>query len=100
MIKGVDLVLSKPGYSIVSEIIGNQTPVAFVARNDFCEDPLLRQGLLQYAVCEEMSMQDFNEGNWQSTFESLLAKPGQWPAIECNGAQVAAEEILAFRQNG
>jgi hypothetical protein len=97
LIKGVDLVLSKPGYSIVSEIIGNQTPVAFVARNDFCEDPLLRQGLLEYAVCEEMSMQDFNQGNWQATFETLLTKPRQWRPMDCNGAQVAAEMILSFR---
>jgi hypothetical protein len=98
MIKGVDLVLSKPGYSIVSEIIGNQTPVAFVARNDFCEDPLLRQGLLQYAVCEEMSMQDFNEGQWHSTFKTVLAKPQQWAAMDCNGAEVAAERILSFKR--
>lgn len=99
MLKGVDLVLSKPGYSIVSEIIGNQTPVAFVARNDFCEDPILRQGLLEYAVSEEISMEDFNQGNWQATFAALLARPKHWRAMDCNGGYVAAKKILSFREN-
>ncbi|MBN1561428.1 hypothetical protein JW998_14330, partial [candidate division KSB1 bacterium] len=36
-----DAVLSKPGYSIVSEVLINRTPIVYIPRSDFVEDAYL-----------------------------------------------------------
>ncbi|NLP12673.1 hypothetical protein GX408_19900 [bacterium] len=96
MVRGCDVILSKPGYSMVAEVIANQTPLVYVTRNDFCEDPILRQALNRYAVCEEMSMEDFNAGHWQEALQKIAAKPALWPFIANHGAETAAERILEY----
>ncbi len=89
-------VISKPGYSIVSECIVNRTPILYVPRSDFAEDPILRKGLRDYAVCEEMRVQDFFDGNWQAPLTSLFGKPALWKDIRADGAKVIAGKLLAL----
>ncbi len=96
MVRGCDAILSKPGYSMVAEVIANQTRLVYVTRNDFCEDPILRQALNQYAVCEEMPMEDFNAGRWQETLQKVMSRPALWPFIANHGAETAAERILEY----
>jgi hypothetical protein len=98
MLKGCDVILSKPGYSMVSEIIANQVPLVYVSRNDFREDPILRQALNHYSVCREMSMEDFSAARWQHHLNTVLTKPALWPTLAVNGAEVAAAQILGFEK--
>jgi len=90
-----DAVISKPGYSIVSECIVNRTPILFVPRADFIEDPILRQGLRDWAVCEEMPVKAFYDGDWQKSLTSLFSKPTVWKGIRADGATVIARKLLA-----
>ncbi len=96
LLNACDLVISKPGYSMVSEIIANQTPLLYVSRNDFCEDPILRQALHRYAVCREIAMQDFRDGRWQHYVDEMFTLAQQWPEIAVNGAEAAARHLLTF----
>ena len=90
-----DAVLSKPGYSMVSEVIANRTPLLYVPRRDFAEDPVLIQGLRDYAVCEELPQEQFRAGDWSEALGRLLAKPAVWPIIRTDGAEVIAGKLLA-----
>ena len=94
LVKACDVILSKPGYSMVAEVIANQTRLVYVVRNDFCEDPILRQALQDYSVCQEISMEAFNAGSWQPSLKTVLAKPAYWPPIPIHGAEVAANQII------
>ena len=89
-----DAVLSKPGYSMVSEVIVNRTPIVFVPRSDFAEDPYLIEGLQKYAVCEELPQIAYFKGEWQGAFDRLFARPNIWPGMAANGADVVARKIL------
>ncbi len=89
-----DAVISKPGYSIVSECVVNRTPILFVPRDDFIEDPILRQGLREHAVCEEMSVQAFYDGSWQEPLRDLFSKPPTWKHIRADGATQIAQRLL------
>jgi hypothetical protein len=93
ILNACDAVLSKPGYSMVSEVIANQTPLLYVPRRDFAEDPVLIQGMQDYAVCEELSQQNFMEGLWRQAFQQLFEKPAVWPLIRFDGAEVIAKKL-------
>ena len=97
VLNACDAVLSKPGYSIVSEVIVNQTPIVYVPRNDFLEDAELIRGLQEYAVCEELSQKDFFAGNWQGAFDRLFAKSMKWKNIRTDGARVIAQRICSIK---
>lgn len=94
ILNACDAVLSKPGYSMVSEVIANQTPIIYVPRKDFIEDPVLINGLNEYAVCEELPQQDFYAGRWTDAFDRLFAKPLEWKEMRVDGAEVIADRIL------
>lgn len=94
VLNACDAVLSKPGYSIVSEILANQTPMVYVPRNDFLEDPILIDGLKEFAICEELSQQDYYAGNWQPSFYRLFASANSWKKIRLDGADVIAKKII------
>ncbi len=96
ILNACDAVITKPGYSIVSEVITNQTPVVYVPRSDFAEDPVLVQALEDYAVCERLSQPEFAAGQWEEAFNRLLQKPQNWPPIRTDGASVIAEKIHSF----
>ena len=93
VLNACDAVLSKPGYSIVSEVIVNRTPMVYVPRQDFAEDPVLIDALKRYAVCEVLSLRDFYAGHWQSAFERLFSKSPQWNPIDIGGADLIARLI-------
>jgi hypothetical protein len=93
VLNACDAVISKPGYSMVSEVIANQTPLLYVPRRDFAEDPVLIQGLQDYGVCEELSQQKYKEGSWQQAFQQLFEKPAVWPLIRFDGAEVIAKKL-------
>jgi len=96
IVAACDAVLSKPGYSMIAECIINRTPMLYVPRQDFAEDIVLRKGLQQFAVCQEMPMAEYEKGQWLEFLERLFQKPNHWPAIDTDGARMVAQEILAM----
>jgi UDP-N-acetylglucosamine:LPS N-acetylglucosamine transferase len=89
-----DAVLSKPGYSLVAEVIANQTPLIYVPRKDFVEDPILIEALKHHSVCRQLSQEDYWAGRWQAAFNDLFAQPKFWSNIRCDGADIVAEKVL------
>ena len=94
LVNGCDLVISKPGYGIVSEIIANQTPMLFTSRDDFVEYAVLVTGLEEHAVSQLMPREDYFAGNWHRYLNRLLNATENWNHIPLNGAACAADEIL------
>jgi hypothetical protein len=95
IVKASDAVISKPGYSMVAEILINQTQILYVPREDFVEDFALREGLEELAVSQEISLQEFNSGLWESQLDLLFNSNKKWAPIETDGAEVLAGKILA-----
>ena len=96
VLNACDAVLSKPGYSIASEVIVNRTPIVYVPRNDFAEDPMLIEGLQRFAVCEPLSQKEYFAGNWSRAFERLFNTSKKWPEIAGNGAEFIAKKTLGI----
>jgi len=98
LVNACDVVISKPGYSLNSEIIANKTPLLYTRRPDFVECDVLIQGLQRFAVAQELDREAFLAGRWEPSLLALVAsaKLQSWPELKMTGAVAAAAEILQW----
>ena len=98
LVAAADLVVTKPGYGIVSECIANRTALLYTPRGEFREYPVLVQKMGAYLPVKGIKIEEFTAGHWWETAESLLGRPFP-PAVDCSGAEAAADFLLG-RLNG
>ena len=90
LIKAVDVVVTKPGYGIISECIANHTALLYTSRGDFREYGVLVKEMPKYLRCAFIAHDDLFSGNWAPHLDRLLAQPGR-PRAQTDGAPRAAE---------
>jgi len=90
LVRAVDVVVTKPGYGIISECIANDTALLYTSRGEFREYPVLVEAMPRYLRCAYIDQEELLSGNWQPHLDRLLAQatPSVKPAT--NGAEVAA----------
>lgn len=96
LVRAVDVIVTKPGYGIVADAIAHQTPMLYTERGEFPEYPRLVQALNDCAIAEFISQTELLSGNLEPYLKRLSDKTPSWPAVELNGAQVAAEKVIAL----
>lgn len=94
LVRAVDVVVSKPGYGIISECIANDTALLYTSRGDFREYPVLVEAMPNYLRCAFVEQDELLSGNWQPHLDRLLAQPAPPVRPPTNGAEVAADVIL------
>jgi hypothetical protein len=96
LVRAVDVVVTKPGYGIISECIANDTAMLYTSRGDFREYPVLVEAMPRYLRCEFIDHEPLFSGDWKPYLERLLAQPS--PPIEprTDGAEVAADVLRAL----
>jgi L-arabinokinase len=75
LVRAVDVVVTKPGYGIISECIANDTALLYTSRGDFREYPVLVDEMPKYLRCEFISQDDLFSGTWQAALDRVLARP-------------------------
>lgn len=95
LVRAVDVIVTKPGYGIVADAIAHHVPVLYTDRGEFPEYPRLVQGLNDCAIAEFIPQTELFAGNLGPYLKRLLAKKQHWPTVALNGAQLAAQKILA-----
>jgi len=93
LVRASDVVVTKPGYGIVSEAIANGTAVLYTPRGDFREQEVLVAALKRYARCREIDNAALLSGRWGASLEALLAQPGPREPLALDGDLVAAERL-------
>ena len=89
-----DVVVSKPGYGIVSDCIGARTRLVYTDRGDFPEYPVLVAEMPRYLPVAYVSNEDLRDGRLGDALKQVLAAP--FPETpRTNGAAVVAEKLLA-----
>ena len=99
LIKASDLVVSKPGYGIVSGCIANRTPLLYTSRDDFVEYEVLHFYILKNMPGIFVPREDFMNGKWVDyiKFEKLPEKG--WSKTSIDGAQKSAERVVGVLEN-
>jgi L-arabinokinase len=94
LVAAADVVVSKPGYGIVSECIANQAALLHTSRGVFAENEVLLAGMKRVLRNRFISQEDLRGGRWEPSIRELLAEPEPPEDMPINGASVAASAIL------
>lgn len=93
LVRAVDVVVTKPGYGIISECVANDTALLYTSRGHFLEYDVLvaaMPGILRAAYIDHG---DLFAGRWQPHLDALLAQPAPPETPATNGAEVAARLV-------
>lgn len=93
VVGAVDVVLSKPGYGIVSDVVGAGGRLLHTERGDFPEYPILVREMDGYLPNAQVSNQDVMRGRLRPALSALLTqRTRERPATD--GAEAAARQLL------
>jgi len=95
LVRAADVVVTKPGYGIVTDAIAAGTRIVYTERGDFPEYPILVAEMQRYVPCAHVANDDLLAGRWRTAIESALARPVP-PPPDLGGAEVAAARLLAL----
>ena len=95
VVGAADVVVTKPGYGIVSDAIAAGTRIVYTERGDFPEYPVLVAGMAPLIPCAHLGNADLAAGRWGEAIESVLARSVP-PPPDLSGAEIAAARLLAL----
>ena len=94
LVRAADIVVTKPGYGIISEAIANDTGLLYTSRGHFVEYDVLVREMPRYVRAQFIEQADLLAGRWAPALERLLNQPAPPEKPDLNGADVVAAEIL------
>jgi hypothetical protein len=93
LVAAADVVVSKPGYGIVSDLAAARGRLVYTERGDFPEYPIMVREMPRYLPAVHLSNADLVQGRLAGAVRDVLALPLP-PAPDSSGAAVAAQHIL------
>jgi hypothetical protein len=96
LVRAADVVVTKPGYGIISEAIANDTAMLYTSRGRFVEYDVLLKAMGRYLRSQFIDQQDLLDGRWGPALAQLLSQPGAAEKPALNGASIAADAISAL----
>jgi len=93
LVAAADVVVTKPGYGIVTDAIACRTRMVYTERGDFPEYPILVEEMPRWLPAVHVSNADLLAGRLQPALEAVLAMPFPAPP-RMDGAEVAARALL------
>ncbi len=94
LVAAVDVIVTKPGYGIISECIANGTAMLYTSRGNFAEYDVMVEQMPRFLRCEYIELEALLAGRWREPLERLHPKapPPERPGT--NGAGVVAKMIV------
>lgn len=99
-LRSCDALIGKPGYGSFSEAACNGTPVLYVRRHDWPEEPYLIEWLQQHGRCREIARDQLESGDLHAALEALWDLPPR-PPVAPTGISQAVDflaRLVAPRQ--
>jgi hypothetical protein len=96
LVSAVDVVITKPGYGIISECVANRTALLYTSRGRFAEYEVLVREMPRYLRCGYLDHEDLFAGRWRAALQALLESPEPPEHPPTNGAEVAARLLIEW----
>lgn len=96
LVAASDVVVSKPGYGIVSECVANDTALLYTDRGRFREYPVMVEAMPRVLRCRHLPQARLATARWDDDIAALLAQPAPPERPLVNGADVAAGMLSAL----
>jgi len=94
LVAAVDVVVTKPGYGIVSECLANNIAMLYTSRGRFVEYDVMIAEMPRFLRCEFVPQEDFLAGRWREPLARLMRQPVPPERPRTHGAQVVAQMIV------
>lgn len=94
LVAAVDVVVSKPGYGIISECLANGTALLYTSRGHFAEYDVLVSAMPRFLRCAFFGHADLFAGHWGRHLDAILDQPAPPDRPATNGAEIAAARLL------
>jgi L-arabinokinase len=88
-----DVVISKPGYGVVSECFLNRIPLLYIPRRDFAEYPVLKEAIDSWGGGYQISDHELFTCQWGELLDMVKDKKKQLP-INSSGVTTCVHEIM------
>ena len=95
ILASVDVVVTKPGFGIVSECIANRKPIIYSDRKNFREYPVLVEAIERYCRQAFLPNRELYSGRLERALEAIRCAPAPAETMPYGGAGLAARHILA-----
>jgi L-arabinokinase len=93
LVSAADVVVTKPGYGIVSDAIAARTRIVYTERGDFPEYPILAREMPRWLPAVHIPNRDLAAGRLEAPLREVFALP--FPeAPRLDGAEAAADRLL------
>jgi hypothetical protein len=97
LMASVDVIMTKPGYGTIVEAVALRTPVIYVRRYNFADEPSLIDYLHRHGRGVELSLADFTAGRWDAALRRVFDLPvPAGPPPSTTGAADAATVLAKF----
>ena len=93
IVAAVDVVITKPGYGIISECVANDTGLLYTSRGRFVEYDVLVREMPRYLRCGFIDHADLFAGRWGASLDAVLGSPPPPERVPTNGAGTIAQMI-------
>ena len=90
LVRAVDVVVTKPGYGIVSECLANDTPLVYTERGRFAEYDVFVREMPKYVRCAYLDNAALLAGRWRAAIEAAHGAPAPPERPRTDGADVIA----------
>jgi hypothetical protein len=94
LVASVDVVVTKPGYGIISECVANDTPMLYTSRGKFPEYDVMVEQMPRFMRCEYIDLPSLLAGRWREPLDSLSRTPPPPDRPDTSGAEVIAGMIV------
>ena len=93
LVAACDVVVTKPGYGIISECIANGTAIVYTSRGRFVEYDVLVHEMPRYVRCAYLDQQSLFAGQWRAALDAAVNAPLPPETPRTDGADVIAAMI-------
>ncbi len=97
LVAAVDVVLSKPGYGIISECVASGTGFLYTSRGNFAEYDALVRDMPRFLRSAYIDHPSLFAGRWRAALDAILGAPEPPERPATDGAEVVAGMIRSFQ---
>jgi L-arabinokinase len=94
LVHAVDVVVTKPGYGIISECIANDTAMLYTSRGHFAEYDVLVREMPRFLRAHYINHADLFAGAWRAHLAHVLTLPAAPERPRVDGADVVSGYLL------
>jgi L-arabinokinase len=94
LLASMDVVVTKPGFGIISECIVNNKPIIYTDRENFLEYPVLVESIRKYCRHAFIPGTELYAGELDRALEAIESAPAPKEQIARGGTEIAARHIL------